>query len=196
MNRMKTSNIVAFIIILLFAGCGSSDDTYYPKPRGFFRIDLPEKEYITFDSAYPFSFKIPAQSRIQPLESSEPGVIWFNLLYPNFHGSVNFSYKPVIGDLYHLSEDARQFANKHIAKANEIREMLISNPSNKVYGMSYHIEGANTASPFQFFVTDSSKHYLRAALYFNHIPNNDSIAPLIDRVKEDMDTLLKSLTWK
>lgn len=180
----------------ILSACGGGNDTYYPKPRGFFRINLPEKKYIEYDSLYPFSFRIPVYSKLEPLESEETGVYWFNLLFPAFHGSVNFSYKPVKDNLYQMSEDAREFANKHIAKANEIQEMRISYSDNDVYGISYSIDGTNSASPYQFFVTDSSKHYLRAAVYFNHIPNNDSIAPIIQRVKEDLDTMLVSLKWK
>ncbi|PKP03813.1 MAG: gliding motility lipoprotein GldD [Bacteroidetes bacterium HGW-Bacteroidetes-6] len=186
--------ILAFGLVLF--SCGGGSETYYPKPRGFFRIDLPQQEYMLFDSAYPFSFKYPACSHMETQESNDPSTIWFNIVYPGFHGSVNFSYKPVNGNLYELSEDAREFANKHIAKANEIDEIRISNPANRVFGIAYDIEGSNTASPYQFYVTDSTSHYLRAAVYFDHLPNNDSIAPIIQRVKVDMDTLLSSLKWK
>lgn len=197
MNQIR--NLSALLIIaasLIIASCGSGNETYYPKPRGFYRLDLQEKKYVTFDSIYPFSFRIPEYAHIIPVESAEPGTIWFNLVFPAYNGSVNFSYKTIKGNLYQLTEDARDFANKHIAKANEIKEIRVSHSENKVYGLIYDIEGTNSASPYQFYLTDSTKNYLRGAVYFNHIPNNDSIAPIIQRVKEDLDTLMGSLKWK
>jgi gliding motility-associated lipoprotein GldD len=197
MNLKKTiSGLFALAVGLFLFSCGSGSETYYPKPRGFFRIDLPKKEYATCDSVLPFSFRYPAYSTMEILQSNDEETIWFNLVFPAFHGSANFSYKPVKGNLYELSEDAREFANKHIAKANEIVEIRISKNSNRVYGIAYNIEGTNTASPYQFFITDSTSHFLRAAVYFEHIPNNDSIAPIIERVKQDLDTMLVSIEWK
>lgn len=197
MNLARTLSVVLLISVsAIIISCGSSNDTYYPKPRGFFRIDLPEKNYVVFDSVYPFEFRIPVNASVVPVESPEAGSIWFNLLLPAYDGSVSFSYKPVHDNLYQLTEDARIFANKHIAKANEIKEIRVSHPNNKVYGLIYDIEGTNSASPYQFYLTDSTHHYIRGAVYFNHIPNNDSIAPIIQRVKEDMDTLMGSLKWK
>lgn len=193
-----TTNIFTILVIafLLFS-CGGTDEPDYPKPRGFFRISLPEKQYQLFDtSALPFSFRIPNYCTAELLQSNEPGTLWFNLLFPSFHGSVNFSYKPVKNNVYNLSEDAREFVNKHISKADAIEETAIANPVRKVFGSAFYIKGSNTASPYQFFITDSSTHFLRAAVYFNHIPNNDSIEPLIIRIREDMDTLISGLKWK
>ena len=197
MNPIRNlSTVLLIAVAAVIVSCGGGNDTYYPKPRGFYRLDLPEKKYVTFDSVYPFTCRIPENSRIAPVESSEPGSVWFNLVFPDYNGSVNFSYKTIKGNLYQLTEDARDFANKHIAKANEIKEMQVYHAENKVYGLIYDIEGTNSASPYQFYLTDSTRHYLRGAVYFNHIPNNDSIAPIIQRVKEDLDTLMASLKWK
>ncbi|HBG70325.1 MAG: hypothetical protein A2W93_15955 [Bacteroidetes bacterium GWF2_43_63] len=197
MKPIRNLSAVIFVIAsITIASCGNSSDSYYPKSRGFFRIDLPEKKYVTFDSVYPFTCRIPETAQIVSIEGNEPGSIWFNLIFPTYNGSVNFSYKTINGNLYQLTEDAREFANKHIAKANEIKEIRVSHVENNVYGLIYDIEGSNSASPYQFYLTDSTKHYLRGAVYFNHIPNNDSIAPIIQRVKEDLDTLMGSLKWK
>lgn len=192
---MKNS-LFFLLIIFLFISCGSGHDTEYPKPRGYFRIDMPEKEYRYFDTTYPYSFRYPVYAEIHPDSDPDTEPYWINIFYPDFNGMLSFSYKKIDDNLYQLSEDARAFANKHIIKANEIRERRIEFPEHRVFGVVYEIEGNNTASPYQFYVCDSSKHFIRAALYFNHIPNNDSVAPIIQRVKEDMDTLLSSLQWK
>ena len=43
----------------------------------------------------------------------------------------------------------------------------------------YDLKG-NTASSLQFFVTDSTRNFLRGSLYFNAEPNKDSLAPVMD----------------
>ena len=139
---------------------------------------------------------MPVYSYIEPVKSDEVNSLWFNINFPKLNGNINFSYRPLNGNLYELSEDAREFTNKHIAKANEILQIRISNEDKKVYGIIYDIEGTNSASPYQFFLTDSTNHFLRGAVYFNHVPNNDSIAPIISRVKEDIDTIISTFRWK
>ena len=84
---------------------------------------------------------------------------------------------------------------KHIPKASDIKEIPYSNKEHKVYGLVYDIRGSGAASPFQFYLTDSSLHFLRGALYFNMIPNNDSMAPVIDFIEEDMNHLIETLQW-
>ena len=64
-----------------------------------------------------------------------------------------------------------------------------------VYGVLYEIKG-NAASSVQFYATDSTKHFLRGALYFNTVPNKDSLAPAIQFVEEDIIHLIETLSWK
>jgi gliding motility-associated lipoprotein GldD len=97
--------------------------------------------------------------------------------------------------LNQLSEDARTFAFKHTVKATSINEGIIYNPKKKVYGIYYTIEG-NTASAVQFYLTDSSKNYLRGALYFNEQPRIDSLKPVLNFIKKDIDVFIKTFQWK
>lgn len=199
MKSLMKNSLVLLIVVLIFGACGGNrSDNEYPKPRGYFRIELPKKEYQWFDTTWPFAFKYPVCAEMQPVRTPDAEPYWFNIIYPQFHGMLSFSYKKIDGQntLYKLSEDAREFVNKHIIKANEIIERRVDIFETKVHGVIYEIKGTNTASPYQFFLCDSTTHFIRAALYFNHIPNNDSIAPIIDRVKEDMDTLISTLRWK
>lgn len=181
------------IILFLLAGC---EQNYLPKPRGYFRIDLPEKQYMLFDSTYPYSFEYPSYARIVPdsRPSSEP--FWMNIDYPGLKGTLHISYKKVNGNLVEYLEDARTFVVKHIPKADAIDDSLIYRPDKKVYGLIYYIDGAGAASPCQFFVTDSSDHFLRGALYFNTSPNNDSLAPVINFIEEDIRHMISTFKWE
>lgn len=201
-RKMRNSLLIlsVMLIALFLSSCFGDEQVSYPKPRGYFRLDLPKKDYQLCDSFYPFAFRYPVYSQIVPYtgQSLEPEAkYWFNLVFPKLNAEINFTYRFVKPDsVYNLSEDARNFVTKHIPKANQINESIIANRENRVYGLKYDIDGPEAASAIQFYVTDSVKHYIRGALYFHHQPNNDSVAPIIKFISQDIDTLLKSIRWK
>lgn len=188
-----------FIVLccsLLFTIISCEDNPYAPKPRGYFRLDLPKKEYKKLDTIYPYSFEYPVYSNI--ILDNEPGVekYWINLCFSKFKGTVHFTYRKLNGNLDKLVEDSRSFAMKHIPKADDIETQIVSIPDKKVYGLIYDIKGSGVASTYQFYLTDSTKNFLRGALYFNLVPNNDSLSPVIEFVKKDLDHLIKTFNWK
>jgi gliding motility-associated lipoprotein GldD len=186
---------LTILAILLFS-LNSCQDDYSPKPRGYFRIDFPEKQYVSFDTTYPYTFEYPAYARVIPDDrpSSEP--YWVNIDFPQFQGRIHISYKPVHENLPQYLEDARTFVVKHIPKADAIEDSLIYRPEDRVYGLVYYIDGMQAASSCQFFVTDSTSKFLRGALYFNVSPNNDSLAPVISFIRDDIRHMLKTFRWK
>ena len=134
---------------------------------------------------------MPLQSFLLAKDTS----CWFNLEYPAFNATLHISYAPLHNDFGKRSEDARNLAMKHIVKANDINELFFENDTAKVYGMIYDFEGS-TASTYQFFLTDSTNHFFRGSLYFNVIPNPDSVAPVSAFIKEDIRHLLTTFRWK
>jgi len=195
--KKKISN---FCLIALIAGffllLNNCTDNYTPKPNGFFRIQLPKKEYKKFDSVCPYTFEYPVYARIIPDTAKYAGQYWINLDFPNYKGRLHISYKPVKNNLEKYLEDSRMFVNKHIPKASMIDNKEFINDHDKVYGLTYDIKGSGAASPFQFYVTDSTRHFLRGALYFNIPPNNDSLAPVIEFIKQDIIHLINTFKWK
>ncbi len=189
--RILSLLIVASMATLI--GCG---DTYMPKPRGYFRIDLPEKEYQVFDTTYPYTFEYPVYAIISPDNNAANEPYWINIDYPLFKGRIHISYKAVNNNLSKYTEDAHALVMKHIPKASAIEEIRIDNEMADVHGLIYDIKGSGTASVYQFFITDSTHHFVRGALYFHVLPNNDSLAPVIDFVKSDIQHMLESFRWK
>lgn len=191
MKLINRSFIV--LLLVLLSGCGSD---YSPKPRGYFRIDFPQKEYRNYKSGCAFTFDYPVYAEIQPDLSKDAGPCWIDVAYPQFNGRIHLSYQPVrsSSQLNELTEDAYTFAFKHTVKATAIDEARISYPEKKVYGILYSIDG-NTASSLQFYLTDSIRNYVRGALYFNEKPRLDSIQPVLEFVKQDVDQMLKSFRW-
>jgi gliding motility-associated lipoprotein GldD len=186
-------SIYVSFFILSLTGCNQD---YSPKPRGYFRIDLPEKQYARFDSTYPYTFEYPVYAKVVPDTRTTSEPYWINIDFPRFRGRIYISYKPVKSNLNEYLEDARTFVVKHIPKAEAIDDTLIYRPEDRVFGLVYYIRGSQAASPCQFFVTDSSAHFLRGALYFNVEPNNDSLAPVLTFIEEDVRHLVKTFKWK
>lgn len=183
-------------LVLASVMIGCTGD-YSPKPRGYFRIELPDKAYQTFQSDCPYTFRIPIYAHMVPDQTHDAQSCWMDVHFPAFNARIHLSYMPVSDreNFDRLVEDARTFAFNHTVKATAIDQTRVDLPERNTHGIIYTIRG-NTASSVQFFVTDSSAHYLRGALYFNERPQLDSIQPIIDFLRPDIDTLIHSLRWK
>jgi len=119
---------------------------------------------------------------------------WINIEFPDYKGNIHISYKKIDNNLNALIEDSYTLAYKHTVKAEAIVERLIKKPEHDVFGILYNIDGP-AASSVQFFLTDSSRHYLRGALYFKTTINKDSLAPVIDFFREDIIHFIDSFKW-
>ena len=192
-NRALLVLFILFTCIMSFNSC--SDDEATPKPRGYLRLSFPEKKYVKYDSVYPFTFEIPVYSNIGNQKEFNAETFWLNLNFPSFNGTIHLTYKSVHGNIDEFLQESYMYASKHQIKASGIEEQPIARPDDKVYGLMYDIEG-NAASPFQFFLTDSTSHFIRGALYFNAVPNTDSIAPVISFIKKDIYHFIETFKWK
>lgn len=192
---MKVASYI-LLAVVIFSGCSSGGD-YSPKPRGYFRIQFPEKQYQTYNGGCNYTFDYPKYATVSPDSSRGAKPCWIDVNYPQFNGKIHLSYQPVTSQktFNSLIEDARSFAFKHTVKATAISEAQISDPDNKVFGTYYTIKG-NTASAIQFFLTDSANHYLRGALYFHEEPRQDSIQPVLSFIEKDINVMIKSFRWK
>lgn len=189
---------ISLLLILLgcLCACGGNHD-YSPKPRGYYRIKFPKKAYREYEGGCPFTFQYPQYATIEPDKKKGAKPCWLNMQFPQFNGTLHLSYEQVASKKMfdRLSEDSHKLAFEHTVKATAIDEASIRNDVYKIYGVYYTIDG-NAASSAQFYLTDSTKNYLRGALYFNVEPRIDSIQPVLDFVKKDMDVMIKSFRWK
>lgn len=191
-NRVSPFAFVFFLFGLFLISC-SGDSV--PKPRGYYRIDFPEKEYQQLINDFPYTFSYPVYAIVEPDKSKLAEKYWINLYFPPYKARIHLSYKDAEGRLDSLIEDTHKLTYKHAGKADLISETIFSNPETKVYGLLYNVKG-NAASAYQFYVTDSVKHFLRGALYFSVTPNKDSLAPAIDFFGEDLIKLMETVKWK
>ena len=197
--RNKNSLLLLVAILLLTMSCR---EVAVPRPKGYFRIDLPSHDYVSFNgdsgqkNNLPLSFEYPSYGKIsyQNDSNQEPG--WFNIDFSSYDARIYFTYKDIKNNLDTLLEQTYKmnFQN-HITKADAINEQLISDPERRVYGILYDLKG-NTATSVQFFVTDSTRHFFRGSLYFFAEPNPDSLAPVTDFFREDIIHIIETLKWK
>lgn len=172
--------------------------TAVPKPKGYFRIDLPEKQYINFTSPekarLPFTFEYPSYGALSFNENNQEG--WFNIEFPGYKAKIYLTYKEIknnFGDL--MEQTYKMNVKNHISKADAINEQAFTNPDKNVYSILYDLKG-NTATAVQFYATDSTKNYLRGSLYFSSEPDADSLAPVIDFFRQDIVHMIETLEWK
>lgn len=193
MKQLILSALLLGAVCLIPVSCGKR---YQPKPRAYFRIQLPAKEYREFHSSGPFRFSYPVYANItndcHPL--AKP--YWININFPQFDATIHITYKPVDNNLGRYLDDMHRMLSKLIPKATGVKEDKIVDNEAGVFGTIFHISGPGVASTCQFFLTDSTNHFLRGALYFNVTPNNDSLAPVIEFLKADILHLGATLQWQ
>ena len=195
MQLHKIRFLLLATFIVLFTNSCNEESASIPKPRGYFRIELPKHEYKDFNPENcPFKFEIPISAIAVPDTNRLSENCWWYIILPKVNGQLYFTYKDLNGEGNKYIEDTRTLVYKHTTKASSIDETLIETQSG-IHGIVYDI-GGDAASPLQFFVTDSTKHFLRAALYFNTEPNADSLAPVIEYTKQDINRLLETFQWK
>lgn len=195
-KTLSILSIATLVSVLTFTSCNNDDDPVYsPKPKGFPRIYFPEKTYRVFDTICPYQFEIPVYTSVSADRHKNAEPCWYNIDFPSFRATLHLSYKEVNKNVSSYIEDSHNFANRHQIKATGLDESVIVRDSAKVYGLMFDIAG-NTASSLQFYVTDSSKHFLRGALYFNSVPNVDSLKIVIDYIRKDVLHLINTVKWK
>jgi len=192
--------LIAVLVIFIIVGC-TADKVYAPKPRMYPKVFYPEKEYITFEEDYcQLTFDMPAYARVMQertfFEEEPADPCWFDLELKDFNGNLHFSYYPVNDrkTFDELITDAFRFVEKHDIKANYRSETVLENKQG-VSGILFDIEGP-VATPIQFFLTDSTHHFVRASLYFNNKVEPDSMAPIYSFVREDILRIIESMEFK
>ncbi|MCS6928737.1 MAG: hypothetical protein NZM43_04480 [Saprospiraceae bacterium] len=173
-----------------------------PKPRAYPRVIYPKKKYIPFRAGgCPFTFEMPEYAEIEQdvsfFDEGPKSDCWFTLHVRSLNAQLHCSYYPINSRTRfdELVQDAFTMAQKHNIKANYIEEIPVYRSANRVYGVVFHLEGP-TASFYQFFLTDSVRHFLRGALYFRTQARPDSLAPVLDFMRQDMNRLIETLRWQ
>lgn len=190
---MNKTIIPISILLLLLWSCGNE---YTPKQKGYNRIDLPEHSYDTLPEKYPYTFLVSSHAEVHKHKSPYATDDWIDIEYYDYNADIQITYIPIDSAEMFISlvDDAYKLTSKHQVKASAIDRVEMKTESGSAATI-FELEG-EVPSQLQFYVTDSTDHFLRGALYFKTATKNDSLAPVIDYIKEDALVLIKSLRWK
>jgi gliding motility-associated lipoprotein GldD len=204
MNHLIISNskkIFSFCIAALcFFGGSSCNSTFTPKPTGYYQIEFPKKKYQEFNQpGYPYTFEYPVYATVIKdstfFGEATENPWWINIDFPQFQGRIYVSYKEIGTNKFDtLVKHAFELTGKHTSKAYAIEDTLIVTP-NKVHGVIFTVVG-DVATANQFFLTDTARHFLRGALYFDATPNADSLGIVNSFLLSDMKHLINSFKWR
>ncbi len=193
--------VTAILAIFCMSAC--RPEVYTPKPRGYYKVELPARQYQQFERpGFPYSFEYPIYAKISNDTSfdgsKEETPYWINIDFPSLGGRIYLSYKLIEGSrdrLQKLIDDAYTMTvTVHDKRADNIEEYVFHNDSTHVHGLFYNVSG-NAASAYQFYATDSVQHFLRGALYFDVSPNADSLKPVNEFLRTDIKHILTTLRW-
>ena len=204
---------------LFFIALHACNSVYTSRPKGYFEIEFPKHQYKLFDKpGFPYRFEYPVYARVVQdstyFDAAPENPFWVNIEFPQFDGKIFLSYKAVGGKafykvkdangVYHDStginefdrmvDDAFNLTNKNQVMSTSIKDSLF-HTRNGVTGVFFRV-GGNAATSKQFFLSDTSKNFLRGALYFDATPNYDSLKPVQDFLQVDMDHLINTFRWK
>lgn len=185
------------VSLLILSSCGGRRNVETPKPVAYFRIDLPEHQYRQVDTLLPFTFEQSeaAQLSIRP---QKDGSYWVDVDYPTLNATFKITYFPVPrpDSLRSLMVHEEKMVKFHYQKADDVEYSVIRDPESRLWGQIYDIAGREVATPLMFWMTDSTRQFLRSTLYFNFTPNNDSLEPVIQYLREDALHLINTFQWK
>ena len=212
---LKASTICISLLTLIL----SCNSTYTSKKEGYFKIDFPQKAYTTFDDpSFPYTFEYPVYAKIAKdssyFDEGANNPYWINIIFPKLNGTIFISYKSIgglstykvkvpgggykdstaINDFEKMVNDSYHLTYKNDIKASSINDSVMHTPNN-VTGIFFSLSG-NVATAKQFFLSDTTHHFLRGALYFDATPNEDSLRPVNAFLQEDMKHLINTLKWK
>lgn len=193
---MKKYLLLFGIFSLALLSCEDNDSLGIPKPRGYFRIAMPEKKYVMYDAECPFAFEIPDYAKMYKSAAPKALPCWRDLYFGPYHATLYISYNEIDNDsiLEKLINESWQLTEAHSQVASGLIDSTIIRPKERVYGAVQSLSG-NAATQVQFYLTDSVKHFIRGSLYFYSPPNKDSIAPVLEYIKKDVYHIAWTLHW-
>ncbi len=181
----------------LLALAGSCSKSYQPKPKGYNRFNLPEPTYRLLPDTFPYRFEYSSHTKLVRDISPFSERFWIQIQYPEIKANIHVTYKRINNSEQLLKEflnDAYTLTAKHQIKAYAIDETYTRTPSGKTAVIA-ELDG-EVPSQFQFTMTDSTRNFLRGALYFDTKVQNDSLQPAIDYVKKDIMRMINTLEWR
>lgn len=189
---MKDS-IIAVLILLLFTAC--TEETFVPKPPTYLRLEVPEHSYQLISDACPYHFELSKLYKAIPVVENGDSTCHKDIDLGPLNGALHLSFIEMTEPLATYVNFVNDKVDEHKVKASAINDQNFINPKTRVFGTLFELEG-DVASPFQFYLTDSVTRFVSGVVYFNSVPNYDSLKPTLDYLKVDIEHLINTFEWK
>lgn len=190
--KMKINNLVGLIALTIFlVGC-TGQEHYIPKPSTYLELNLPERVYEKYTDSCGYSFNKPSYFTVKDVENSRCNR---DIDFSTLNGTLHLSRINMDTSLAAYVDHALDKVEEHKVKASAIYDSTVIRSDAAVYGTFFELQG-NVASPFQFYLTDSTSRFISGIVYFNTRPNYDSIKPVLNFVKKDIIELMNTLEWE
>jgi len=186
--------IKIFIFFLLVASCGQ-DEITIPKPPTYLRLNLPKHSYVNFTDNCPYSFDASTLFKVEKVEEKSVETCHKDIQLGALNGIIHFSYIDMVEPLSRYVNYSNDKVDEHKIKATSIEDVKILRPKDRVFGTFFELKG-DVATPFQFYLTDSTSRFVSGVVYFNSAPNYDSLRPSIEYLKVDLMRMVNTFKWK
>lgn len=189
---MKTGFFLICGLLLTLTAC--EDETPIPKPPAFLRSELPDHSYKTYLDSCNYSFELSELYSVEKAPGDENSQCHRRIQLGPMNGTIYFRYWDMNESLAYYINNANDEVDMHKTKASNIIDKTIMRPEDRVFGTIFRLEG-DVATPFQFYLTDSTDHFVYAEVLFNFAPNYDSLLPTLDYLQVDLEKIMETFQW-
>ena len=187
---MKAVGLLLLLVTLV--SCG--EEVFIPKPPTYLRLELPEHVYKTHNDDCPYELSLPELYKVQIVSDQDGPTCHKDINLGPLNGVIHLSYIDMVEPLSTYVNFANDKVDEHKVKATSILDNTVLNSDSKVYCTFFELQG-DVASPFQFYITDSTDRFVSAVVYFNSTPNYDSLKPSLDYLKKDLNHMIDNFKW-
>lgn len=192
---MKNSWIILTVFAVILIGC--TEELPIPKPPTYLRTDFPKHSYHKVDDTPVYSFEVSDNYVVKPITFRGTVTNHKEIYLGPLNGILYLNYYPLPNrdTLVRYINISNDKVDEHQVKADKIIDKNFIFKDKKVYGTFFEFEG-NVATNFQFYLTDSTSHFIRGEVLMNCRPNYDSLRPSLDYIKQDLMHLFETFEWK
>jgi len=187
MEKISWIYIVAFSFLF-----SCSSEKTIPKPPTYLELDMPERKYAEYVDSCGFAFEKPSYFDVKTVAGSQCNR---DITFGRLNGVLHLSVIQMDTSIAEYINYAIDKVGEHKIKATAILDTSIIRIKDDVYGTFFELQG-NVASPFQFYLTDSTTRFYSGVVYFNARPNYDSILPSLNFLKKDLIKLVETIEWR
>lgn len=186
---------ILILISLGFALISCGEEQFTPKPPTYLRLELPDAKYRDYEDECGYSFKLNENYTVEKAPVQDESFTCHRRIQLGaLNGTVFFRFINMTEPVAYYINNSIDEVEVHQVKATNIQDKQIVRQEDRVFGTVFELQG-DVATPFQFYLTDSTERFIYAEILFNSRPNYDSLKPSLEYLKKDLDTLLQTFEW-